>query len=189
MLALDASNLLALKNLANIVIQDNPDEAVSLAQQAVEIASEDPSAQDSLGWALYRKGNYGLAAEHLKTAFAKEPTPRRQFRLGMSYLKAGDRDLGLQMRATALEPGPNASNGKGTVRDCTICGYVGMDADEYRKMDRRFRAGFRRAASRGPAQDPRHHCGATFRMVLKPRLLSHESIRSHTIWNRSTEGV
>jgi tetratricopeptide (TPR) repeat protein len=106
-LNLDGSNVLALENLANLITEDNPDEALKFAQKAVEIAPGDASTQDTLGWVYYRKGLYQIAAEHLKVAAAKEPTPRRQFHLAMSYLKAGDRDGGQQMLAAALKQDPN----------------------------------------------------------------------------------
>jgi tetratricopeptide (TPR) repeat protein len=106
-LDLDSANVLALRSLANMIAVDNSDEALKLAQQAVEIAPEDASTQDTLGWVFYRKGLYRTAVEHLKMAAAKEPTPRRTFHLAMSYLKAGDRNLGQQMLAAALRQDPN----------------------------------------------------------------------------------
>ena len=90
-----------------MMAEDNSDEALKFAQQAVEIAPEDASTQDTLGWVYYRKGLYRNAVDHLKLAAAKEPTARRQFHLAMSYLKAGDRDRGQQMLATALKQEPN----------------------------------------------------------------------------------
>jgi tetratricopeptide (TPR) repeat protein len=106
-LDLESTNVLALRGLANVMVEDNSDEALKFAQQAVEVAPEDPSTQDTLGWVYYRKGLYRSAVDHLKMAAAKEPTPQRQFHLAMSYLKAGDRDLGQQMLATALKQDPN----------------------------------------------------------------------------------
>jgi tetratricopeptide (TPR) repeat protein len=106
-LGLDSKNVLALRGLANTMAVDNADEALKFAQQAVEIAPDDPSSQDTLGWVYYRKGLYSSAVGHLKMAASKEPTPQRQFHLAMSYLKAGDRDLGQQMLATALKQNPN----------------------------------------------------------------------------------
>jgi tetratricopeptide (TPR) repeat protein len=106
-LDLDSTNVSALRGLANMMVEDNSDEALKFAQQAVEVAPEDASTQDTLGWVYYRKGLYRSAVDHLKMAAAKEPTPQRQFHLAMSYLKAGDRDLGQQLLATALKQDPN----------------------------------------------------------------------------------
>lgn len=106
-LDIDGNNLFALNNLAWTLAQDNPDEALKYAQQAVEIAPENPAVQDTLGWIYYRKGIYQTAVEHLKNAVAKGSTPRRQFHLAMSYIKAGDRDLGQKTLSTALQKDPN----------------------------------------------------------------------------------
>jgi Tfp pilus assembly protein PilF len=111
-LAVDESNFQALKNMAGIIVDDNPDEALRFAERAVEIAPEDASAQDTLGWVYYRKGVYGPAAEHLKVAVAKEPTPRRQYHLAMSYLKNGDRDRGQPLLASALKQDPKLATEK-----------------------------------------------------------------------------
>jgi tetratricopeptide (TPR) repeat protein len=99
----DGTNLFALNNLAWILATDRPDEALKYAQQAAELAPDDPTVQDTLGWIYYRKGVYKTAVRYLKTAVAKEATPRRQFHLAMSYIKAGDRDLGQKTLNAALQ--------------------------------------------------------------------------------------
>ena len=104
---IDSNNLFALNNLAYSLALEDPDEALKYAQQAGAIAPDNAAVQDTLGWIYYRKGIYSAAADHLKTAVAKEPTPRRQFHLGMSYLKAGNRDLGQKALAVALQKDPN----------------------------------------------------------------------------------
>jgi len=106
-LHLDGSNVFALNNLAYLLVKDNPDEALKFAEQAVEIAPDDPTTQDTLGWVYYRKGLYGMAVRFLKTATEKQPTPLRQFHLGMSYVKVGDREMGQKLVSTALQKEPN----------------------------------------------------------------------------------
>ena len=106
-LAIDASNLIALNNLAYELAAGSPDEALKLAQQAAEIAPDRPDIQDTLGWIYYRKGLYSMAVPHLKTAVDKEPNPRRQFHLGMSYLKIGDQTNGQKIVREALLKDPN----------------------------------------------------------------------------------
>jgi tetratricopeptide (TPR) repeat protein len=106
-LGVDGSNLAALNNLAYHLALDNPDEGLKIAQQAAELAPDNAAVQDTLGFAFYRKGLYNSAVEYVKAAFAKEPTARRQFHLGMSYLKVGQKDLGQQMLVTALQKDPN----------------------------------------------------------------------------------
>jgi tetratricopeptide (TPR) repeat protein len=106
-LAVDSANLEALNNLAYNLAQQNPDEALPLAQQAAEIAPDNAAIQDTLGFVFYRKGDYRNATNYVKTAVTKEPTPRRQFHLAMCYSKSGDQNLAAKMLATALQQDPN----------------------------------------------------------------------------------
>jgi Tfp pilus assembly protein PilF len=103
----DGSNAGALNNLAYLVAMDNPDEALKFAQQAMELSPDNAAVQDTLGWVYYRKAIYQTAVRYLKTAVTKESTPRRQFHLGMAYLKAGDRELGQRTIGAALKQDPN----------------------------------------------------------------------------------
>jgi tetratricopeptide (TPR) repeat protein len=106
-LDLDHSNPVAMNNLAYKLVAEDPDQALKLAQQAAEMAPDSPSVQDTLGWIYYRKGLYSMAVPFLKTAVEKESNPRRQFHLGMTYLKAGDRAQGQKILREALQKDPN----------------------------------------------------------------------------------
>jgi Tfp pilus assembly protein PilF len=106
-LAIDDSNLQALNNLAYALALTSPDEALKYAQHAAEIAPDNATVEDTLGWVFYRKAIYGSAVRYLEAAVAKDPTPRRQFHLGMSYLKSGDRDKGEKILRTVLEKAPD----------------------------------------------------------------------------------
>ena len=101
-LEVDASNLFALNNLAYYLVLTDPDEAAKLAQRAAELAPDNPTVQDTLGWVYCRKGNYLMALQCLKTAVAKEPTPRREFHLAICYLKNGNKELGEKLLQKAL---------------------------------------------------------------------------------------
>ncbi len=103
----DSANLEALNNLAYELAQQNPDEALPLAQQAAEIAPDNAAIQDTLGFVFYRKGDYRNATNYVKSAVTKEPTPRRQFHLAMCYSKSGDQNLAAKTLATALQQDPN----------------------------------------------------------------------------------
>jgi putative PEP-CTERM system TPR-repeat lipoprotein len=105
-LSVNNSNPMALNNAAYLLAFDNADEALSLAQRAAEVAPESPAIQDTLGWVYYRKGIYRSAITHLTAAVSKEPTPRRQFHLAMSYIRAGDAGIGQKMLQTALHDDP-----------------------------------------------------------------------------------
>ena len=80
--------------------------ALKYAQQAAELAPNNATVEDTLGWIYYRKAIYSTAVVYLETAVAKEPTPRRQFHLAMSYLKSGKRDLGQKTMQSALQKDP-----------------------------------------------------------------------------------
>jgi Tfp pilus assembly protein PilF len=102
-LEVDASNLFALNNLAYTLVVADPDEASKLAQRAAELAPDNATVQDTLGWAYCRKGNYNMALTSLKAAVAKEPTPRREFHLAVCYLKSGNKELGEKLLQKALQ--------------------------------------------------------------------------------------
>lgn len=106
-LDVDSANLLALNNLAYTLAFDNPDEALKYAQQAGEIAPGNAFVEDTLGWVYYRKGIYSTAVSYLKRAVEKEPTPKREFHLAMSYLKTGQPGLGQTTLRSALQKDPH----------------------------------------------------------------------------------
>ena len=108
-LAIDPSNLVALNNISTELTPDRPDEALGFAQHAFDLAPDNAAVKDTLGWIYYRKGVYPTAAQYLKEAVAKEPNPRRQFHLGMSYIKAGDLLEGRKLLQAAIRQDPSLS--------------------------------------------------------------------------------
>ncbi len=106
-LVIDDSNLLALNNLAYILALPDPDGALKYAQHAAELAPDNATVEDTLGWVFYRKAIYGSAVQYLEAAVAKDPTPRRQFHLAMSYMKFGDRVKGEKTLKIALQGAPD----------------------------------------------------------------------------------
>ena len=110
---LDHNSVVALNDLAFMLSKDNADEALKYAQQAGELAPDNPAVQDTLGWVYYRKGIYRSAVSYLKAAVEKDGTPPRKYHLGMAYLKAGDRDLGQRMLKSALEADPKLAATQG----------------------------------------------------------------------------
>ena len=107
LLDVDGSNVFALNNLADLIAVDSPDEALKLAQHAVELAPDNAAVRDTMGFVYYRKGIYRSAVEELKLSVAREPTPSHQFHLAMSYLKVGDQVLGQRTLTAALKRDPN----------------------------------------------------------------------------------
>jgi tetratricopeptide (TPR) repeat protein len=100
----DTKNVKALNDLAYLLSGGTKlDEALSYAQQAKELAPDDMSIEDTLGWVYYCKGFYPVAAKHLETVNSKAPSARRKYHLAMAYLKMGDRQRGAQVMEQALK--------------------------------------------------------------------------------------
>ena len=90
-LQLESRNLYALNNLAyRLANNDQIDEALKFAQQALEIGADNPAVQDTIGWAYYRKGLYKNALQYLTSAVAGGKVPVRMYHLVMVYAKLGD---------------------------------------------------------------------------------------------------
>jgi tetratricopeptide (TPR) repeat protein len=70
----------------------NIDIALSLAQRARELDSNNPVYADTLGWIQYKKGSYGMALEMLKESNEKYKSmnPTILYHLGLAYQKTGD---------------------------------------------------------------------------------------------------
>ncbi len=106
-IGVDSSNAFALNNLAYALAPDDPDEALELAKRAVGLAPDNAAEQDTLGWIYYRKRMYTAAVDHLKAAVDRDPNPRRQFHLAMSYVKSGHPESGRDLLRNALKQDPN----------------------------------------------------------------------------------
>jgi tetratricopeptide (TPR) repeat protein len=111
---IDAANVYALNGLAYSLAVEGPDEALPYAQQAAELAPGNAGVQDTLGRVYCRKGMFSTAVVHLKVAYAQDPIPRRQYHLGLCYLKSGDKELGQQTIRAALQQDPNLARTEGS---------------------------------------------------------------------------
>ena len=70
--------------------RNDPDSALPLAQQAAQLAGNDPAILDTLGWVLYLKGENDQALQILSKAKSGLPNlPTVRYHLGMALLKAG----------------------------------------------------------------------------------------------------
>lgn len=111
----DRQNIVALNNLAYLLLDyaNKPDEALVYAQQAHELAPDNPDIEDTVGWALYRKGIYPMAVKHLEHAVSRDGKSAaagstvRKYHLAMAYFKLGNRDRGAQVLDAALKIDPN----------------------------------------------------------------------------------
>lgn len=111
----DDKNVLALNNLAYLLANyaNQPDEALTFAQQARELAPDNLDAEGTLGWVFYRKGLYHPALKYLEEAVAKDAGSSshnaaiRKYHLAMTYFKLGDRGRGLKNLNAALKIDPD----------------------------------------------------------------------------------
>ena len=99
----------ALNNLA-VLYSDNlgqPDKAYDLAKRAREDAPDDPHSADTLGWILYKKGDYGSALPLLQESASKlHGDPDIRFHLGMTQYMVGPR-----ARPSGTSAGCGGNNG------------------------------------------------------------------------------
>ena len=132
-LARDENAVFAANNLAWLYAvygKGNMDEAVRLAQSAVQANPEVPSFVDTLGWVYYKKGLYGAAAEQLKKAVSVDeaaarrtngmPTPTYRFHLGVALAAKGDkagarREIETALRLSEKTTFPEANEARKTL--------------------------------------------------------------------------
>ena len=120
----DPNNAGALNNLAYDLanVTDQLDDALRYAQQAKELDPNSVAVEDTIGWALYRKGLYDSALVHLQNAVAKQPTALLKYHLAMAYLKAGDLQRGQRMLDEARRINPNLPEAAAALRLFTTLG-------------------------------------------------------------------
>jgi len=98
---------LALNNLAVLYSErfGELDKAYDLAKRANEAAPNEPHLADTLGWILFKKGDYGNALRLLQESAGKLPDqPEIQFHLGMAQYMLGEEEparIALQKAADA----------------------------------------------------------------------------------------
>ena len=84
----------ALNDLGYLWADENQhlDRAYRMVRQAVESDPENGAYRDSLGWVLYRKGQYDEAVSELEKAVETEPDPVVLDHLGDAYWKANQQE-------------------------------------------------------------------------------------------------
>ena len=69
------------------------DKAYDLAQKAREAVPNEPSIADTLGWIMFKKGDYGNALRLLQESAGKLPDlPEAQFHVGMAHYMLGEEE-------------------------------------------------------------------------------------------------
>lgn len=103
-------DIVALNNLAMIYADklDDPKRAVELAERAAQKARHQPAIVDTLGWALYRRGEKGdleRAKKLLTSIEGKLESSTAKFHLGAVLIASGQRDEGRALLGRALAGG------------------------------------------------------------------------------------
>jgi tetratricopeptide (TPR) repeat protein len=118
LLSLSPNADVAMNNLAYLYAEHlgQLDRAYELAQKASRLQPDDPSTADTLGWVLYRRGDYPRAAELIEQAAAKLTTqPEIQFHLGMVTCMLGQEEparVALQNAVKSVEDFPGKEEAK-----------------------------------------------------------------------------
>lgn len=94
-LAIDPKFIAALNNLAYLYSEHlgQLEKAYETARRARELGPQDPATADTLGWVLYKKGQYPLALSLLQESAEKlSAEPEVQFHLGMAHYMMGEEE-------------------------------------------------------------------------------------------------
>ncbi len=108
-LARDPNNATALNALGYTLADqtDRFDEAYKLIARALELDPDEPAILDSMGWVLYRQGEFERAIEYLTRAYANFPDPEVAAHLGEVLWVKGDTEAALQIWRGALLKDPD----------------------------------------------------------------------------------
>src|SRR5262249_4566287 len=96
LLSVAPTSPVALNNLAVINSEHlgQLDKALDLAKRANEVAPNEPHLADTLGWIMFKKGDYSSAHRILEESATKLPNqPEVQFHAGMAHYIFGDEQL------------------------------------------------------------------------------------------------
>lgn len=107
-LARDPNNATALNALGYTLADrtDRIDEAYALISRALELDPDEPAILDSMGWVLYRRGEYELAVQYLTQAYAAFPDPEVASHLGEALWANGEQEQALKIWQGALLQAP-----------------------------------------------------------------------------------
>jgi tetratricopeptide (TPR) repeat protein len=110
----------ALNNLAYLYSEHygNLEKAAQMAERARKVRPDNPFVADTLGWILYRQGQYPRALGLLQESLEKEPNNAEvQMHLGMAYYMMEEEDLARVHLQQALSTDADFA-GKDEARQC-----------------------------------------------------------------------
>ena len=132
LLAVDPKYAPALNNLAYIYCEKlgRIDRAYDVAQRARSVAPDDPATADTLGWVLFRKGEYHNAIELLQECVDKLPADSEaQYHLGMAHYMLGEEALARVAFEHAVAGGADFPSKDETLRRLALLKFNGPTAD------------------------------------------------------------
>jgi tetratricopeptide (TPR) repeat protein len=118
LLSINPENVPALNNLAYLYTEqlNDLDKAYNLARKAHDLQADNAATSDTLGWVLYKRGDYQQALPILQESAEKTPeSPEIQFHLGMTAYMMGQVDLAkaaLRKAASAAKDFPGKEESK-----------------------------------------------------------------------------
>ncbi len=106
----DTNNASALNALGYTLANrtERYDEALELIQRALAIKPNDPAIRDSLGWVLYKRGDYDAALGHLRAAMNTMPDPEVAAHLGEVLWATGEEDEARTIWQDAINDNPSS---------------------------------------------------------------------------------
>ena len=112
LLAVNGDSVLGLNNLAYLYAEriNDLNKAYELAQKARNLKPGDGIVADTLGWILYKRGDYQQALTLLQDSAVKFPdNPEVQFHLGMAQYMMGNKDAAHNALEKAVHAGADFS--------------------------------------------------------------------------------
>jgi tetratricopeptide (TPR) repeat protein len=109
LLSIEPNFVSALNNLAYLYTEQLNDlnKAYDLARKARDLRANDPSIGDTLGWVLYKRGEYQQALTILhESAENAADNPEIQFHLGMTAYMIGQTDIAVSLCSRAVPAPP-----------------------------------------------------------------------------------
>jgi tetratricopeptide (TPR) repeat protein len=120
LIAIQPNFVPALNNLAYLYSEHygELEKAVQMAERARKVRPDDPFVADTLGWILYKQGQYPRALGFIQEGLAKEPNNAEvQMHLGMTYYMMEEEDLARVHLQQALSTDADFA-GKEEARQC-----------------------------------------------------------------------
>ena len=94
---------------------DRLQEAQGLIEQALKLAPQDPFIMDSMGWVLYRMGNFKSSYDYLDRAYKTRPDPEIAAHLGEVLWAEGKREEAEKLWRAALKENPDNASLRTTI--------------------------------------------------------------------------